>query len=79
MEVETKANLETQTASNNTKDKIQNLDEIQHNYYNLGFQNDEVCEDSASKVSDYPTLKPSLSYTVEAKNQVLLDNKCYDV
>ncbi|CAH1638606.1 unnamed protein product [Spodoptera littoralis] len=81
MEVETKANLETQTPSHNIREKIQNLDEIQHNYYNIGFQNGDICEDSTTKsnVPDYPTLKPSFSYTVEAKNQVLLDNKSYDV
>ncbi|KAH9641671.1 hypothetical protein HF086_005117 [Spodoptera exigua] len=79
MEVETKASLETQTASGSIRDKTQNLDEMQHSYYNIGYQNGEICEDGAPKVPDYPTLKPSLSYTVEAKNQVLLDKKSYDV
>ncbi|KAJ8713589.1 hypothetical protein PYW07_013959 [Mythimna separata] len=66
--------LDSETDSKGTYS--QNTEDLTHSYYNLGFEKNETVKVPAPQ---YPTIDPSQSYTVNAKNGVLLDNKSYDV
>ncbi|CAH0584404.1 unnamed protein product [Chrysodeixis includens] len=44
-----------------------------HSYYNMGYQTDEV------DINSHPTIEPSLSFTMDPKKPVLLENKSFNV
>ncbi|KAJ8716009.1 hypothetical protein PYW08_013294 [Mythimna loreyi] len=57
----------------------QDTEDLTHSYYNLGFEKNESNETIKVPAPQYPTIDPSLNYTVNAKNGVLLEKMSYDV
>ncbi|XP_026738343.1 uncharacterized protein LOC113501411 [Trichoplusia ni] len=67
-------NTDTSNCDSNTEKNIDPTTDgaKSHSYYNLGYQTDVVD-------NQHPTIEPSLSFTMDPKKPVLLENKSFNV